>query len=412
MLKRTLLACACLIAACTASFAANTWVNYSTSNVSAFSGNSICGMGQDSSGVYWMDNGGGSILSFDGTTWTTQKTYVNTSYSVYVDPANVKWFGTMDLLYKYDNSTWTLYNLSNLIPGLPSSPYVVAIVPQKDTLWLGCTNGGLIKKVGDSYTWYHKTNTTMPSDSVSCLAIDKKGNKWVGYSGKYNASLVGHGISKFDGSTWTNYNKAGGYLPSDAIYGVATDASGNVWIATYAGLVKYDGTTWTTYTTSNSGLADNNVLTIAVDKNNCVWVGTSDKGVCKFDGTTWTNYTKSNTSGGLANVGVGVFIYVDKQNKKWFSAASISVLTEGNGSGINEVKAESLSIYPNPTADELQLSTAKAGILTITNLSGAEVLQQTVAANATVSVAMLPQGVYILHWTDGNSQKVAKLVKR
>ncbi|MDR3706654.1 MAG: T9SS type A sorting domain-containing protein [Paludibacteraceae bacterium] len=411
MLKRTLLACVCLIAACTASFAANTWVNYSTSNVSAFSTNGICGMGQDSSGVYWMGNGGKKILSFDGTTWTTQTPTTNGTYAVYVDSANVKWFGCMDFLLKYDNSTWSYYTLSDLIPGLPSSPYVVAIVPQKDTLWLGCTDGGLIKKVGDSYTWYHKANTNMPSDSVSCLAIDKKGNKWVGYSGKYNASRIGYGISKFDGSTWTNYNKAGGYLPHDMVNGVAVDASGNVWIATYGGLVKYDGTNWTTYTSSNSGLVDNVLYTVAVDKNNCVWVGTEINGVCKFDGTSWTNYTKSNTNGGLSNDVVELLVYVDKQNKKWFSTSHISVLTEST-SGLASVKAQPLSVYPNPTADELQLSTTTTGTLTISNLSGASVLQQTVTANATVSVASLPQGVYILHWTDGNSQKTAKLVKR
>jgi ligand-binding sensor domain-containing protein len=359
-----------------------------------------------------MSNGGDNIVSFDGSTWTTRKTYIGSVYSVYVDPSNVKWFGTMYDLTKYDNNTWSYYNLATLIPGVSSNPYVVGIVPQKDTLWLGCSNGGLIKKVGDTYTRYYQANTSMPSDSVSCLAIDKKGNKWVGYSNRFNISTGGHGVSKFDGSRWTNYNKAGGYLPNDIVGGIAVDASGNVWIATDGGLVKYDGTNWTTYTTSNSNLAGNVVYAVAVDKNNCVWVGTEENGVCKFDGTTWTNYTKSNTNGGLAINGVAEFIYVDKQNNKWFSTSGISKLTEGSSLGLNKVKAQPLSVYPNPTADELQLSTSTQGNLTITNLSGASVLQQTVAANATVSVAALPQGVYILHWTDGNSQKTAKLVKR
>ena len=49
-------------------------------------------------------------------------------------------------------------------------------------------------------------------------------------------------------------------LPDNYVSSIAIDGSGNKWIGTWGGLVKFDDTNWTVYNTSNSGLPDNYVV--------------------------------------------------------------------------------------------------------------------------------------------------------
>jgi ligand-binding sensor domain-containing protein len=44
---------------------------------------------------------------------------------------------------------------------------------------------------------YNTSNSGLPDNSVSAIAIDAQGNKWIGTLG---------GLAKFDGSSWTVYN--------------------------------------------------------------------------------------------------------------------------------------------------------------------------------------------------------------
>ncbi len=66
------------------------------------------------------------------------------------------------------------------------------------------------------------------------------------------------GLAKFDGTNWTVYNTSNSGLPDNYVSSIAIDGSGNKWIGTWhGGLAKFDGTNWTVYNTSNSGLPDN-----------------------------------------------------------------------------------------------------------------------------------------------------------
>jgi len=84
-------------------------------------------------------------------------------------------------------------------------------------------------------------------------AIAEEGNTmWVG---------TGGGLVNIDKTTGdpTFYNRANSGLPSNLVYSVAIDGSGNKWIGTRYGLAKFDGTNWTVYNTTNSGLPNNEV---------------------------------------------------------------------------------------------------------------------------------------------------------
>jgi len=125
------------------------------------------------------------------------------------------------------------------------------------------------------------------SNHVMSITIDEEGNKWFG-------TITG--VSKFDGTTWTNYTTKDGLGSYDDLLvyvrAIAIDKEGNKWFGTDMGVSKFDGTTWTNYTIQD-GLISGQVRAIAIDKEGNKWFGTWN-GVSKFDGTTWTNYTTKN----------------------------------------------------------------------------------------------------------------------
>jgi hypothetical protein len=81
--------------------------------------------------------------------------------------------------------------------------------------------------------------------------------------------------------------------------------------------------------------------------------------------------------------------------------------------GINDIQANSLSIYPNPARDFVTLSGIQStDKVTITDLSGRTVLVETWRAASlqtqTINVSRLPQGVYLVRVGD----KTAKFIKQ
>jgi len=135
------------------------------------------------------------------------------------------------------------------------------------------------------------TNPFMPGQET-CLAIDKAGNKWIGFTNSLPNSPAA--VAKYNniGGFWNYYCSSNTpAFPNNRVNAIACDSSGNVWIGTLAGLVKYDGSIFTRYTTTN-GLPDNNILAIEC-KGNMVYIGTI-AGLSRFNGSVFTNYNVGN----------------------------------------------------------------------------------------------------------------------
>lgn len=77
---------------------------------------------------------------------------------------------------------------------------VSAIADEGDYLWFG--GGGLTRfnKNTGEMIFYNKANSELPTNWVTSVAVDLKGNKWIGTSGD--------GLAKFDGESWTVYNSS------------------------------------------------------------------------------------------------------------------------------------------------------------------------------------------------------------
>jgi ligand-binding sensor domain-containing protein len=247
------------------------------------------------------DNG---LLKFDGTNWTNIFYFNDISRSVYdiaMDAQGNKWIATGGLA-KYDGITLTDYtniDENNKLIGRASS---IAFDAQGNK-WVG-TSQGVSKFNGSTWTNYSV-------GVVYAIAVDAQNNVWAG---------TDMNLAKFDGANWTYYTKenTNNGLLSNYVQAITIDARGNKWIGTLKGLSKFDGTTWTNYpiTTINNIPSPNGITKIIIDAQGNTWVGTRDGGVSKFNGTTWTNYNITNTNYKLAGNFITSLI-LDTQGNLW-----------------------------------------------------------------------------------------------
>jgi len=75
------------------------------------------------------------------------------------------------------------------------------------------------------------------------------------------------GLSRFDGSNFTNYNRGNG-LPHNLVYALSIDAAQNIWAGTPNGISKFNGVDFVNYKIPKS---ENAVSQIMVDGRNTVW---------------------------------------------------------------------------------------------------------------------------------------------
>lgn len=176
----------------------------------------------------------------------------------------------------------------------------------------------------------------MPSGWVHKVFIDGN-NKWTGGS---------FGVSKFDGTNWTNFNNTNSGIVGSEVFDITKDGQGNFWFATDRGVSKFDGSTWNNYNTYNSGLIDSNVRAVAIDNQGNKWFGTAN-GVSKFDGFNWNSYT---TSDGLGGNWVNS-IAIDQQGNKWFGfGTGLSVFTGSNWSTYHNYQ---IGVYNNSNIHQI-----------------------------------------------------------
>ncbi len=252
--------------------------------------------------------------------------------SIAIDAQGNKWFGmSLGEVVKFDNVNWTVYNSTN--SGLPDGDYFISsiVIDAQDNKWIGTYDwgrnddnddgGGLVKFDNTNWTIYDSSNTGFPNNSISEIAIDKVGNKWVG--------IHNGGVAKFDGTNWTIYNSINSDLPDNDISAIAIDALGNKWFSTSKAIEKFDDVNWTLYYYSRIPIPKINygVSSIAIDEQGNKWFGLrghwelgpgEEGGVAVFDDVNWSVY--NNTNSGLL---YSVFqIAIDSKGNKWFSMDS------------------------------------------------------------------------------------------
>ncbi len=330
-----------------------TWTAYDSTN-SGLPNDIIESIAVDSSNNVWIGTYSSGVVKFDGKNWTiynrSNSIIQNTPIeSISTDPRGNLWFGVWwgqykasfinGSIVKYDGQSWTSYNASNSNMS-PSGASTIAF-DKAGIAWIGTVDGVYLFD-GKNWMNYSTYNTGLPSYNGFSLTIDSMGNKWIGTKPFSNGiNYVGGGLTKFDGKKWTVYNTTNSGMPSNTITSLAVEDSGIIWVGTDNGLIKFDGQNWITFDTSNSKIPSNNIFSIAIDNNNIIWIGT-DNGLGKFDGNNWYNYNSNNSS--LPDNYVES-ITIDKYGNKWIGTEWDGI-AKFNGT-IWEVYNSKNSNFPN-----------------------------------------------------------------
>lgn len=220
-------------------------------------------------------------------------------------------------LVRIDRTTWEKHTYLTSNSGLPSNFVNYVAVDNNGDKWIGHSDKGITKFDGTTWTNYNTSNSNIPADNVNYIAFDDEGNVW----------FACNGLTKFNGTNWVNYSSTNSGLPEDWLFFVDVDSSNNVWAGTYSyGTVKFDGSTWTVYNETNSGLPYNWVYSIAFE-DSITWFGTYAGGLAKFDGTGWEVFNSSNSV--LPHDSI-LCLVVDKNGNKWMGTDGGLVKFNGN----------------------------------------------------------------------------------
>ena len=393
--------------------------------------NNVTSIAIDAQGNKWFGTSIGAVAKFDDTKWAVYD-YSNSSLpfncdinSIEIDNEGNKWFGTYDRsvwggdggLVKFDNSNWTIYNKSN--SGLPNNTVTGIAIDKLGNKWIA-THKGVAKFDETNWTVYNSVNSELLDDYVSEIEIDALGNKWL---------LTGYAVVKFDDNNWTIYNYSKSIIPyyngNGGVISIAIDDEENKWFGISedwdsgdkGGVTKFDDVNWTIFSSNNSGLPYS-VHCIAIDKKGNKWFGTSYWNVgalVKFDGINWTVYDSANA--GFPNDWI-VSLAIDEQGNKWFSTGNSGVvvfnengLTTGLSDNIS-VHPDDFAVYPNPAKDFISIDGLQSGALKIYNSAGAVLKNAEVQGTLIkVDISDLTGGIYTIRVTTKDHVITKKFIK-
>jgi ligand-binding sensor domain-containing protein len=315
-----------------------TWTTYNSGN-SALPDDNFIALASDTAGNVWAGSVANGFAQFDGTSWTNYTTTGLPNHNVVdfvQDTSGTIWMATRASgIISFDGTTFTQYN------NFPANTMLTDLLLDTDNhLWVGTTRGAA-KFDGTNWTYYNSQNTGLPGDTVYALSRDAAGNIYLATGGAW---INRGGIAKYNGSTWTFLTGQNSGMPADNNVNlvdalkVVTDASNNIWVATYYGLLKYNGSQWTHFKTNN-GLPSNSISALAASGNNII-VGTT-AGLARYNGSVFTvdtalnnflpgKYVSSITVDGSelwigTNKGVA---HIDGSNREAFTPANSGLAAE------------------------------------------------------------------------------------
>lgn len=91
---------------------------------------------------------------------------------------------------------------------------------------------------GDTlFRWTKDNDLISPLSKVYAVAVDSNNNVWIANTGTGYPVTEFFGVSKFDGTKFTNFNVEDG-LASGYVYDIYVDKKGDIWFATWDGGVS------------------------------------------------------------------------------------------------------------------------------------------------------------------------------
>jgi signal transduction histidine kinase/ligand-binding sensor domain-containing protein len=217
---------------------------------------------------------------------------LTTNWMVYCpiaqDAQGFLWIGSDHALYKYDGYNFTAYiNDENNKTSISNSSVISLFNDSKGRLWIGTASGlDLWKPGSESFERYYPNPDKMKvtfANAIYKIAEDKDGNLW----------LAGMDLEKFNPETKTfthffHNSSNPNSISSDTTNAVYVDKKNTIWVGTSNGLNKYNEKTnnFTRYEIPKPKLgnsADNSVSCIYEDLEGHLLLGSTDSKLYCFD---------------------------------------------------------------------------------------------------------------------------------
>ncbi|HZX73202.1 MAG TPA: two-component regulator propeller domain-containing protein, partial [Cyclobacteriaceae bacterium] len=167
----------------------------------------------------------------------------NRIFSLYEDKENKIWVGSIGsgLYYKDLNTDqFTLLAEEKKTDHVSKTAYVTSMLEDEhNTFWVTTLAGvhKINRERGNSYRYTRYVNNNQPDDigsnEILTIHLDPKKNIWLGSSDN-GISILADGSSLFKG-----IRKQDGMV-SNAVKGILTDETGDMWFSSSSGLIKYN----------------------------------------------------------------------------------------------------------------------------------------------------------------------------
>ena len=171
---------------------------------------------------------------------------------------------------------------------------------------------------GTSFCFRHlKVKDGLAQSTVTHLIQDSKGFMWFGTL---------DGLSRYDGYRFRNFTydplKNADQLGDGYIHYLCEDMQGNIWVGTLRGVYIYNPSTENfdhfTKTTEDGSRISGNITAIATDKTGNVWIADYGNGLFRYDTSkdTLICYRADGSPGSLSSNEI-TSILVDREDKVW-----------------------------------------------------------------------------------------------
>lgn len=206
----------------------------------------------------------------------------NDIFSIYRTKSGDLWIGTVSGLQRYNRQTDSFTQ----IPRFTNKFIYNILEADNGDLWLATYANGVYRynihtKRWNNYVTNSQNTSSLPYNKVISIFQDSKGRLWF--------MTQGGGFCKYNPRTdnFTRYSMADGF-PSNIVYKMVEDNTGNLWLSTNKGLVCYNpDTNFRKIYTTSDGLLSNqfNYQSGMKDRDGTIYLG-SINGFIGFNPTT------------------------------------------------------------------------------------------------------------------------------
>ena len=333
------------------------------------------------------------------------------------------------------DSSLQIFNTSN--SGIAGNDITCMKMDSSGKLFLGIYTHGLDIYDGHA-SWQHfnSGNCGIVDDNVNDICFDNHGGAWICTQGALDywkdtiwtsftypespvftnnftkaimvqdstwISSVNGGLYRYKNGHWKDYRIINSYLLDNTIMDIAADHAGNIWLATpYAGLARFDrNETWFYRQMINSSIASNSLNCLAISTHDVKYMGSNDAGLDRYDGGLyWVHYNHGNSPLPDNNV---TNVEMRNETEVWIAtnygfAVLYDTLPTPHPSGIEQLPAVEVAIYPNPCSNKLYVhlnNDSRATTFQLSDMNGKVVIvHHCEGTEMEINVSQLSSGIY------------------